>query len=231
MALWQEWSMGWIKEGHYISYPKDNIKNYEYVISRDILHYVYHWPEIINAGATSGPFVPDELEITKGYNAKANQNHLWQVIFGIMGQVYIYIELPTDTHRHGIPKIPKPNTIHRDVSHFEEWMSPFMEPSFVTEHFMMRPETLQIGLDAFNPNAIAMTPQLNFFISSMVTERVGTEEYGELSTPFIENDKSKTDRLAYKWKDTLEKLYKQQIPCRPITLMPVRMPAEAPSGE
>jgi len=219
MVDFKDWSSGWIQEGHFISYVRAGVRYYEHVIMRDLAHYVYHWHETIDAGSTSGPKVPTELEITKGYDKETNTNRVWQLIFGLDGQVYLYIELPTDLHRHGIPKIPKPSSEHRDVSHFEEWMSPFKEPSFITEHFLMRPECARIALSAYNPQSIALTPKLNIFINKMITERIGTVANGRLSPT--------SDRF----REVLDKLYRRVIPHRPITLMPVRAPAEAPAGE
>jgi len=220
MVEWDDWSEGWLKEGYFISYYRDGVRYYEYIIQKDFAHWVYDWPETIDTESTSGPFTPAQLEITRGYDVRTNLNHIWQLIFGIKGQAYIYIELPTDLHRHGIPKVPKPSTTDRAVSHFTEWMSPFREPTFITEHFMMRPDTLQISFDAWNPNTIDLTDvQLNLFISKMVTERIGTVENGKLLPK------------APRWTETLDKLYRRVIPMRPITLLPVRAPAEAPAGE
>ena len=138
------------------------------------------------------------------------------MLFGIRGQVYIYVELPTDTHRHGIPKVPKPRTNLREVSHFEEWMSPFHEPSFITEHFMMRPDLDRINLSAYNPHDIAQTDvALNFILNKMVTERVGTVTNG-VQAP-----------ISGRWTETLDRLWRRLIPVRPITLYPVVAPAEA----
>lgn len=134
--------------------------------------------------------------------------------------MYIYIELPTDQHRHGIPKVPKPSAAKRTVSHFEEWMSSFLEPSFLTEHFMMRTETFKIGLDAYNPNTIDMPGvKLNFLIAKLETERIGTVENG-VPTP--------TKDI---WNETLDKLHRRVIPHRPITILPVFAPAAASAGQ
>lgn len=216
----RNWSEGWLKEGYFISYVRDGVHYFEHIIQRDLAHWEYDWPETVSSESESGPHVPEQLEITKGYDKRTNTNHVWQLIFGIKGEVFIYVELPTDLHRHGIPKVPKPSSTTREVSHFEEWMSGFQEPTFITEHFMMRPETLQIAFSAYNPNAIDLTDvRLNLFIAKMVTERIGTVENGRLIP--------KADR----WRETLDKLYRRVIPHRPITLLPVRMPAEAPAGE
>lgn len=221
---WKDWSR-WLQEGFFISYIRDNARYYEHIVSRDLAHWEYDWPEAIAPLQTSGPDVPDDLEITRGYDPSSNSNNIWQLIFGIQSQAYIYIELPTDTHRHGIPKIPKPSSSMRRVSHFEEWMSPFKEPTFLTEHFLMRPGLDRMGFDAYNPQDVTIPSgadnglKLNIFIAKMVTERIGTESQGVL-TP-----------ANARWKETLDKLWRRVIPHKPITLMPVRLPAEAPAGE
>jgi hypothetical protein len=213
MADWKEWSHGWLLEGMFISYVRNRTRYYEYVIARDIAHYEYEWHETIQAGKTSGPKVPDYLVVTLGYDEATNENQIWQLIFGIKGQVYIYIELPTDLHRHGLPKVPKPTPDLRQISHFEEWMSPYQQPSFVTEHFMLKPGLDRIAFSAYNPQDIDIKPWLNIFVNKMITERIGTEYEGVL-TP-----------TANRYKEILEKLYKRLVPHRPITLMPVRAPA------
>jgi len=216
----RDWCDGWLQEGHYLSFSQDGIRYYEHVLQRDLAHWEYPWHETIASLHESGPKVPADLEITRGYSTKTNLNHIWQLIFGIKGQVYIYIELPTDTHRHGIPKQPKPSAALREVSHFEEWMSSFHEPTFITEHFLMRPATDRIALSAWNPNTINQPDvRLNFFISKMVTERIGMLIDGNLQA------------TKPRFQELLDKLYKQLIPCRPITIMPVSMPAEPPAGE
>lgn len=212
MADWRDWS-DWIREGYFISYVREGVRYYEYVLARDLAHYVYEWHETISAGQTSGPKVLDYLVMTKGYDKNTNTNRIWQLIFGIKGQVYIYIELPTDIHRHGLPKVPKPSADLREISHFEEWMSPFFEPTFVTEHIMMKPGYDRVALSAYNPQDIDIKPKLNIFVNRLITERIGTEYGGELSPA--------QDRF----KETLEKLWKRQIPLRPLTLQPVRAPA------
>ena len=219
MANWKDWSEGWLREGFYVSYLRDGVTYYERITARDFAHYVYTWPETVEPDGVSGPYVPEDLQVTRGYDERTNTNYFWQVIFGIKGQVYIYVELPSDVHRHGLPKRPKPTKDLREVSHFEEWMSPFHEPSFITEHFMMRPDTYRIALSAYNPTSISVKPELNFFIARIITERIGTEEAGRL-TP-----------AQAKFAEVLEKLHRRTIPVRPITLMPVRAPAVAPAGE
>ena len=108
----------------------------------------------------------------------------------------------------------------RQVSHFEEYMSPFHEPSFITEHFLIRPEAIQMGFDAYNPQAIDLTDlRLNIFIAKLRTERVGTQTAGSLTA------------TNERWEEVLNKLYKRTIPHKPLTITGVRAPAEAPAGQ
>ena len=217
---WDSHPSGWIKEGTIICYIREGVVYYELALQRDMAHWVYDWPETISVGVESGPYVPELLEITKGYDTATNTNQIWQVIFGIRSQAYVYVELPTDLHRHGIPKRPKPGTAQWTVSHFTETMSPYIDPTFITEHFMMRPITLQICLSAYNPEVTDLTAlKINFFINKLVTQRLGTVVNGV--------------RIPTKprFAEILEGLYKRMVPFRPITLMPVRAPAEAPGGE
>lgn len=211
----KDWSDGWIKEGYFISYLQDSIWYYEYVIMRDFAHWEYPWFEAIPSYTESGPQVPDLLEITKGYDQNTYENQIWQLIWGMKGQCLLYVELPTDTHRHGIPKQPKPGSFNWRVSHYEEWMSPYDEPTFLTEHFMMRDDLAQINLSAYNDNPQTITPVLNFFINKLRTQRIGMATCGN-QTP-----------TQPCWADTLDKLYRKVIPCRPISLYPVTAPAEA----
>jgi len=218
------WSQGWLREGDYLSYRREGVTYYERVIMRDLAHFEYVWPETVSAGGTSEGKIPDKLEVTRGYNPKTYLNRIWQLIFGIKGEVYIYIQLPTDAKRHGIPKQPWHSKELREVAHFEEWMSPFHEPTFLTEHFMLRPETYRISFDAYNPQDIDLTDlRLNFFINKMVTERVGSERYTEVGLELV--------ATRPRWQEVLKKLYQRVIPCRPITILPVTAPAVAPAGE
>ena len=216
---WVEWSQGWIKTGFFISYYMEGVKYYEYVVARDFAHYVYTWHESVAPGEESGPTVISNLLITRGYDSKTNLNRIWQVIFGIRGEVYVYVELPTDIHRHGLPKIPKPTTEVREVSHFEEWMSPFNDPTFITEHFLMRPGYDRMCISIYNPQSITITPKLRFFVNKMITERIGVERAGVL------------EPAKPRYSEILEKLAKRVVPVRPISLEPIRAPPTPPAGE
>jgi len=228
MTKWQDWSDGWLKEGHYVSYMLEGVTYYERVKRRDVTHYEWPWgvqdptgtPVTISALSASGPVVPEALELTVGYNKSTKLNRIWQMIFGIKGQIYVYIELPTDTKRHGLPKLTFPTSTFKRIAHFTEEMSPYEEPEFITEHFMMMPLTHRIDFEAWNPNSIDMTDVwLNIFINKMVTQRIGIEYYDEAGLHLTPRKK----HLKY----ILDKLYKQAVPCRPLSILPVKSPGVA----
>jgi hypothetical protein len=232
MGDFKQWSSGWLREGDNIRYTLEGTTYYECVTRRDLAHFEWPWgagegeatPVSIPAGQASGPYVPAYLEVTKGYEKASGLNQLWQVIFGIKGQVLIYVELPTDTKRHGLPKLTWPNEQIRRIAHFEEYISPYNEPTFLTEHFMKRLETYRIEFSAYNPNAIDMSDVwLNFFVAKLETERYGTQSYTEAGVQLTPTKPH--------YREVLDNLYKRLIPCRPITLLPVRAPAEAGAGE
>jgi hypothetical protein len=224
---WRDWSSPespWLREGYFISYERGGVRYYEHILFRDFAHFENLWFESINPDEESGPMVIEDLVQTIGYDADTTMNQLWQLIFGISGQVYVYIEHPTDIHRHGVPKVPKPRKELREVSHYEEWMSPFIEPTFLTEHIIMKPGFDRLNISMYNPETIAIQPRLNFIIAKLIAERVGKEEDGVLTTPQIPGNADRTAKLRAKWSEALDKLYRRVIPHRPLTLMPVRAP-------
>lgn len=233
MNEYTDWSTGWIREGDNISYTIEGITYYERVVSRDLAHYEWPWggtethsatPVTIGAEASSGPYIPGAIEMTKGYDSDHNTNQIWQAIFGIKGQALIYIELPTDTKRHGLPKLTWPTNDFKPIAHFDENMSPFLEPTFITEHFFKYRETHQIEFDAYNPHSIDLTDVwLNFFINKMVTERIGKS--------FASNGDITYAATYPHFEELMKKLYQRLVPCRPISILPVQAPAVAGAGE
>ncbi len=92
--------------------------------------------------------------------------------------------------------------------------------SWPWEHFMIRPWNQQIAFSAYNPDETDDTDlRLNIFLAKLATERIGTIQMG-IQSP-----------SADRWRETLDKLYRRVIPHRPLTIKPVRAPAEAPTGQ
>jgi hypothetical protein len=234
MENWEDSWCKWIVEGNYISYYKAGVLYYEYVIGKELTHWEWKWGYLNNDLTTITPItpgtftqqvVPDNFEITVGYDSVTNTNQLWQFIFGIKTQCYIYIQLPTDLSRHSLPKLQTPGATFPQIGHFEEWMSPFEEPSFVTEHFLIRPDLFRCGFTAYNPKNVTLTPELNFFINKLLTERIGWVNPSNTALP----DSEVPARAKYA--EILDKLFKKVVPCRPISLYPIRAPAVAATGQ
>ena len=81
---------------------------------------------------------------------------------------------------------------------------------------MIRPITNFLAFEVFNKEDITIQPDINFFLAKCVMQPIGTVFNGRL-TP-----------AANRFTETLRRLYQRTIPHRPLTLMPVRAPAEAP---
>ena len=207
----ESWA-NWLKEGFFYSYREQQVRKFFNVMYRDFAHFEYTWEEDIAPGATSGPVTINDLETTK-------ENQVWQVIFGISHDVYIYVHLPTDVDRHGVAKVPKQTANLREVGHYRMQDSWWDKPNFITEHFLLKPEVPYIAFSAYNPRNItfrhAYNPiKLNFYIAKCEMEQIGEETKGQLQA------------ADGRFNETLDKLYRRVIPHRPLTLVPLRAPAK-----
>lgn len=199
----------WIREGHFLSFLyEQQERKYYRAKHRDIAHYEYTWDETIATVTESGPTTLVDLEVTIPWT----QMH--QLVWGIRPQCYVYVQLPTDIERHGLPKRPKHTPAYRTVAHFGMHDSPFDCPSWLTEHFMQRPIDPFIAFTVYNKTPITITPIFNFWINKFEVEHIGNEAADGTQSP------AKT-----KFAEVLDKLCKQLVPCRNITLLPVRAPA------
>ena len=210
--LWGRWLM----EGHYISFlHEQSVRKYYVVTRRDLARYEYEWAEAITTGTESGPTTMSDLEVTVPWT------QMNQLIWGIHPQCYVYVQLPTDVERHGLPKRPKHTSSYRTVAHFGMHDSPFDNPSWHTEHFMQRPIDPFIAFTLYNKTPITITPVFNFFINKMELEHIGDEfADGRLQVGKKQDGTPKT-----KFTEILEKLSKLLVPQRRITLLSVRAPA------
>jgi len=210
MSIQGRWSPGWLSEGHFISYKDERKTRYAVVTRWEFAHIEYTWPELILPTYSSGPYTIEDLEVT------AERTQLYQFIFGILGDVYIYVHLPVEVDRHGLAKRPKATATLREVGHYTQDMSPYERPSWITEHFLIRPIATFVAFSAYNNKTVTQMPKLNFYVNKCELEYIGYEEDGNLYP-------SKTI-----YRETLDKLYRKVIPHRPITIRAVRAPVEAP---
>ncbi|MHC1602489.1 MAG: hypothetical protein ACXQS4_04600 [Methermicoccaceae archaeon] len=205
-----KWSPGWLVEGHYISYydPDRAVEQYAFIDRREFAHYEYEWSSAVAAGSESDATVISDLESTK------SRTQLFQVLFGIDGEVYVYVSAPEDTIRHGLPKAVQATSSHREVGHFTQWMSPYEQPDWCTEHFLLRPPIMNLTFRVYNPTDIDITPTLNIYINKCELEPLGYVDEGRIYPA--------KDRYA----EIMDKLYRKVVPMRPVSLFPVRAPAE-----
>ncbi len=211
MAGFEEWA-GWLKEGMFYSYREQDERHYFMVLFRDWAHFEYTWEESVLPLGFSGPVTIDDLETTK-------DNQIWQVIFGLKQDVNIYVQLPTDVDRHGVAKRPTNSATFRNVGHYGIQDSWWYRPSFLTEHFLLRPEVPFISFSVYNPHFISFKEvfnpiKLNFFIAKCEMERIGTVTSGE------------QEPAHPRFTETLDKLYRRVLRHRPLTLIPLRAPAK-----
>ena len=210
--LWGQW----LREGHFISFLYERSQRKYYMVKRrDIAHYEYEWEETITTEAQSGPVAIPNLEVTTPWTL------LHQLIWGIKPQCYVYVQLPTDIERHGVPKLPKHTPNQYTVAHFGMHDSPFDNPSWHTEHFMLRPINPLIAFTIYNKTKITITPTFNFWVNKMELEHIGDENAD--GTQVVSQHPSGSPNT--KFSETLDKLCKRMIPHRPITLLTVRAPA------
>lgn len=210
----EEWA-GWLRDGFFYSYLYEKVRYYFMVKRRDWAHIRYNWEENVSSESESGPFTPADLEVTK-------EDQIWQVIFGLEPDVYVYVYLPTDVARHGVARRPVATAALREVGHYTQSESPYFRPTFLTEHFLIKPIQSFIGFKVYNNqnytfythDHTANPIRLNIEIAKCEMERIGTEEEGIL-TPAED-----------RFKETLEKLYRRTLFHRPLTLFPVRAPAK-----
>jgi len=208
----------WLRTGQFLSFLYDRGQRKYYMVKRqDLAHYEYTWPESISPLTESGPTLCANLEVTVPWT------HLHQFIWGIRPQCYVYAQLPTDIERHGLPKQAKHTPNLRTIAHFGMHDSPFDNPSWNTEHFMHRPIDPDIMFTVYNKTPINITPVFNFWVNKLEIGHVGDEDAdGTLHVAQTSDDPPKP---ITRYNDVLEKLSKRVIPCRPITLLPVRAPA------
>ena len=209
--VFSDWSQ-WLREGNFYSYREQDVRKYFMVLFREWAHIEYTWEEDIAVNGLSGPVTIADLETTK-------ENQIWQLVFGLLQDVYIYVHIPTDVDRHGVAKRAKQSSAFRVVGHYRMQDSWWDKPSFVTEHFLQKPEVPFIAFSCYNPRDIAFQHdynpvKLNFYLAKCEKEEIGEEVKGELVP---------TDA---RWQETLDKLHRRIIPHRPLTLIPVRAPAK-----
>lgn len=207
---------GWFQEGHYLSFVDQDVRYYYYVLHRDYATIRYEWEESVSATTESGPYTIQDLQPTK-------DNQLFQIIFGISRDVFVYQYLPQDVLRHGLPRRAQPSSTYRQVADYLMRDSPEQQPSWITEFFLIRPHVPYVGFSCYNPHDISLMPKLRFYVAKLQLEPLGSVNLREGSEP--EAPKTASGRPISRYNKILNLLQDRVIRHRPITLLPVRAPA------
>lgn len=215
---------GWLVEGDFIRILDEDLQRYFVVDRRDFAHveWEFGWPDIEEAdrpiapGDIAGPYSFNSIKPTK-WSEKTRRFQMFQFIWGQKPDVKVYIQLPSETKRHGTPKLPWfKKGIMMTVAHFTMQMSPFDRPTFFTEHFLVPKLCDEFGFEVYNPLPITVTPYFNFYINKLEMRPIGDV------TPAGERIPASPETRN---RDVLENLYKRVAKYRPITLFPVTAPA------
>jgi len=182
-----------LKEGYFIKMAKveDAVEQFYFISRASPQKYVYRWQSTSGADAPIDPGIEDgQYNIT---DLKTNNmNYLLEVVFGIKGPAYIYLNLPLETRRFGTDQVPISSSSKRRVGYLTQEDSPWEDPSSVTVHYLMKGGSFEYpALTAYNPHNKAIVPEIKFLIMACLLEQV--------SEP-----------------DVLDKLSRKLIPYRPI---------------
>lgn len=136
--------------------------------------YVYRWTKDVASNAESGPENIEDLE-------PGRRDVLYQVIFGIKPNVYIYIAIPADTRLYGVAEEAIPREGFREVGAITQDMSPYKNPDFITELFLMKDTSYEYpALYAYNPNNKPVRPVIRFIVNKIEMEEITEAETIEL---------------------------------------------------
>jgi hypothetical protein len=216
----EQWA-SWQKECNFISYLYEGARHYYHILRRDWSHIEVDWPNTVDTLTSDGPHIFNDVQPTEA-------DKPFQVIFGFQPQGMIYVNLPQETMRHGVPRRPTMTAAYRPVAHYRSWETPYYQPSWITEHWLFAKFLPFAGYTYYNTEDITLQPTLNFYLGKCELEHIGdvwvTEEAGrdaqgrQVTTQRYEVQPAESPRFD----DLLMKLHQRLIPSRPLTLQPVR---------
>lgn len=158
---------GWLKQGYRIGIKYMNTpEKFYFITNTKPARYVHKWSKDITLDNVSGPENITKLE-------PGRKEVLYQTIFGIKPNVYIYTNLPADTRLGGIAEEAEARSGFREIGAITQDMSIFDAPDFVTEMFLMKDTTQEYPfLYAYNPTNRTLRPSLNFLINKCDLEEI-----------------------------------------------------------
>ena len=181
----------WIKEGHRISVKEvDEPEKFFFVKQNRISQIEITFSKDVASDTEVGPDLIKDLK-------PGRTDQLFQCIFGINVGVYAYMNLPVRERLHGLDEVPIASSTNREVGHFTEEMSPFENPTQMTEFFLRKGGGFEYpAISVYNPTNKSLRPKFKYVVNRMVLEQI-------------------TDP------DTVDKMKRRQLTYRPITLGPL----------
>ncbi|MBW2672940.1 MAG: hypothetical protein JRD89_05915, partial [Deltaproteobacteria bacterium] len=177
----------WHIEGDYLRLysPETETWRFYYVKQREQALYIHKWSEKISPNTESGP---EDLEDLKPLALNrldqvifGVKTRLDQVIFGVKTRCLVYLNLPHETRRWGTDKKPIATSDLREVGYVDEEISPYEEPSFLTEFFLQKGGSYEYPhLYAYNPTNRTLKPTIMFRINKLIVEEITRQRYPEL---------------------------------------------------
>jgi hypothetical protein len=167
-------------------------EKFYYVLNAEFAHYEYKWSKDVSVNTESGPENIEDLE-------PGRKEVIYQVIFGIKpAKAYIYVAIPTDVRLYGVAEEAIPRDGFREVGAITGEMSPYDEPDFITELFLMKDTSYEYpSLYAYNPTNKPIRPQLKFLVNKIEPEEITEPEVIEA----MKRRKISYRRITLGWKE------------------------------
>lgn len=191
-----------LKPGYFVQIadPDTGVKKFYHVEQAEYSRYVWRWQtsagadDAVTSGAEEGPQNIENLK-------PLSLDHLFEVVFGIKGPAYVYLNLPLETRLWGTSKVPIATSSNRRVGYLTQEDSPWEDPSERSLFYLQKGGSFEYpSFTVYNPINKEVVPEFKFEIAKCRIVPVTEPE-------------------------TLDKLQKKLIPYRPVHmggLAPVR---------
>lgn len=146
----------------------------------------FRWPKDVAVNTEDGP-----QNIT---NLRPGRTDVfYQVVFGVRPNVWIYVNIPSDTRLGGLAEEAVARSTLREIGAITQEMSPIRSPDFVTEMMLQRDTSNEFpALYAYNPTNKPVRPEIEFRVNKLEMEEITDPETLDLikkrrltSRPFI----------------------------------------------
>lgn len=187
----------WLQSGYYIRVYSDAERKFKYYWLREeenLPEYIFG--QVAVDGVSFGSVdAGDETGFIEIEDLKPAKNRLYQLLVGVRPAGRFYFEIPSGESIWGTDERPRASTTFRKVGGINQDISPFNNPSWVTEFFLMY--NIVPHVNYYNSTSITTKPEVRFIGKMFLIDDVETLPNGQ---------------------EILNKLVKREIPFRPITI-------------